>query len=82
MCLLHPSIDLPTDYPQGALYDFIISYIEHVPNFLDALIAYMQEAQIFEYGKIFIDIAEDFFLKPPELVDNKHTGMHALNAEA
>lgn len=69
------------DKPSQALKDFICQYIEHTPVFLDALKGVMLEAEIDEQGGIFIAIAEDFFLNPPELVQD-HSGLVALLDEA
>ena len=78
---LHHTIKIPGDAPEAALAQFITQYIEHVPDFLEALTALMQEAEIYEQGQAFMTIAEDFFISPPELV-NEHTGLVALLDEA
>lgn len=78
---LHPSIALPQDNAVQALLEFVERYIEHVPDFLEALQEFMREANIYDYGKTFIAIAEDFFLQPPELV-REHFGLQALIDEA
>jgi hypothetical protein len=78
---LHPAIDLPKQDPHEVLVEFVTRYIEHVPEFLDALSALMNEAGIYEQGRCFLEIAEDFFIEPPELLA-EHTGMRALIDEA
>ena len=78
---LHTSIHLPTKNPAGALVDFIIRYIEHVPNFIDAISGLTRAAGIYEYSSIFLDMAEEFFVNPPALLSKKD-GLHALMAEA
>lgn len=78
---LHHTIKLPSDAPEQALTDFIRQYIEHVPDFLDALTALMKEAEFYEQGRVFITIAEEFFISPPGLV-SEHTGLVALLDEA
>ena len=78
---LSPIIQLPQNKPAQALKDFICQYIEHTPIFLDALKSVMLEANIYEQGGIFMTIAEDYFLNPPELVQ-EHSGLVALLDEA
>lgn len=74
---LHKAISLPESKPGQALLVFVVRYIEQVPELLDTLAALMREAGIYEGGKVFLDIAEDFFLRPPEMV-REHSGLHAL----
>jgi hypothetical protein len=78
---LHPAISLPEDNAHQVLLEFVTRYIQHVPDFLDALCALMREAGIYDQGKRFVEIAEDFFIEPPELIA-EHSGMHALIDEA
>lgn len=78
---LHHTIKLPNDSPKDVLTQFITQYIEHVPDFLEALTALMQEAEFYEQGQVFMTIAEEFFISPPELV-REHTGLVALLDEA
>ena len=79
---LHRSIILPQDNAEEALLNFLIRYIEHVPDFLQALTELTKNAGIYQFAKGFLDIAEDYFDKPPELVGDHHTGLHALIDEA
>ena len=78
---LHTSIHLPEKNPAGALLDFIIRYIEHVPNFIDAIGGLTLAAGIQEYSSIFLDMAEDYFVNPPAVL-NRQEGLMALMAEA
>lgn len=78
---LHDAIHLPRHRADGVLTDFIFRYIEHVPNFMDALGGLTREAGIHDYASVFLNIAEDFFLAPPEVVATQ-TGLNALLAEA
>lgn len=78
---LHPAICLPSQNPQQVLEQFVTRYIEHVPDFLDALSALMNEAGIYDQVKCLMRIAEDFFVEPPELLA-EHSGMRALIDEA
>ncbi len=78
---LHHSITLPEENPHQALLEFVIRYIEHVPDFIEALVELTQDAGIYDYAKTFIAIAEDYFLKPRELM-NERSGMQLLIDEA
>lgn len=78
---LHRVIRLPLEAPEAALASFITQYIEHVPDFLEALTALMKETGIFDQGKVFLTIAEEFFIAPPELI-SEHTGLIGLLDEA
>ena len=78
---LHFAIQLPEDKPVAALVDFVISYIEHVPDLIDEARATVAAANIQAVAGPFLTLAEDFFLKPPEMVAN-HVGLHELMDEA
>lgn len=78
---LHHAISLPQENPHEALLEFVIRYIEHVPDFIEALTELTREAGIYDYAKTFITIAEDYFLKPLELI-NDRSGMQLLIDEA
>lgn len=78
---MHQAIQLPDENPACTLLQFVTRYIEHVPDFLEALTELMQTAKIYDDGKAFISIAEDFFIQPPEVVQ-QHAGLHALIDEA
>ena len=78
---LHNAIHLPATNPAGALVDFVIRYIEHVPNFIDAIGGMTKAAGVYEYSSIFLDIAEEFFITPPPII-RYHKGLNALMAEA
>jgi hypothetical protein len=69
---LHGAIALPEENPGQALTAFVIGYIEQVPDFLQTLEELMYACGLHEHGRVFITIAEDFFLQPPELI--KHWG--------
>ena len=78
---LHKAIDLPGDDPSSALLRFVEQYIRQVPDMLEALTGAMQDTGTYASCKVFLNIAEDFFLKPPEIVQS-HTGLQALIDEA
>ena len=78
---IHFTIQLPEQGATASLVDFIIAYIEHVPSFIDAARAITREANIQEYAEPFLKLAEDYFLKPPEIVAG-HVGLDELMDEA
>jgi hypothetical protein len=75
--LLHESIQLPKKNAADALMDFVVRYISHVPNFLDAIEGLTKEAGIHNYASTFLHIAEDFFIKPPDVIGT-HSGLESL----
>ena len=79
---LHRTINLPDEKADEVLIDFLTRYIEHVPDFLQALTELTKSAGIYSFAKSFLDIAEDYFEKPPELIGEHHQGLHALIDEA
>ena len=78
---IHFTIQLPEPEATASLVDFIIAYIEHVPSFIDAARAITREANIQEYTEPFLKLAEDYFLKPPEIISG-HVGLDELMDEA
>lgn len=78
---VHVAIQLPEDNPAAALVDFVIAYIENVPSFIDAVRDITQKAKIQDYAEAYLKLAEDYFLKPPEIVAG-HIGLENLMDEA
>ena len=78
---LHRSISLPGDNTTEALVNFLERYINHVPDFLDALIDVSKAAGIYPFISKIIHVAQSFFISPPELL-NDHKGLLALVDEA
>lgn len=78
---LHHAIALPNENPVEALLQFVIRYIDNVPDFLETLDGLMRASGIDRHGRVFLTIAEDFFLQPPELVQHD-CGLKALIDEA
>lgn len=64
---LHRAIALPDSNPVAALRQFIVDYVKHVPDFLQALQHVFDEAGLKAEGQIFLDIAADYFSQPPEM---------------
>ncbi|MEX1033965.1 MAG: hypothetical protein WDZ30_11440 [Cellvibrionaceae bacterium] len=78
---LHGAIQLPPKNAEATLTDFTLRYIDHVPNFIDALAGLTREAGIYDYASIFLNIAQDFFLQPPDAIKPRE-GLTALLHEA
>lgn len=78
---LHHLVSLPAENPEDSLVEFVADYIEHVPDFIEALDELTRSAGIYDYAERFLAMAEDFFINPLELV-SEHSGMHQLIDEA
>lgn len=82
---LPSSIALPgsdsSQQASKALYDLVTRYVEHVPDFLEAIYQMAEQAGIDSDIEPFLQIAEDYFLKPPEVIEG-HRGLDALMDEA
>ncbi|VUD64174.1 hypothetical protein TDB9533_03260 [Thalassocella blandensis] len=78
---LHHAIHLPDEDAAQQLMGFVTSYIERVPDFIQAIQEHCEEAKLEKFSTIFINIIEDYFLSPPELTQ-KHEDLHALIDEA
>jgi hypothetical protein len=83
---LHGAISLlGTDGRPNATPDkllaFVIAYIRHVPDFIEAVNKIGELHNIQAVTTPFLRIIGDFFLSPPELVEG-HTGLDALLDEA
>jgi len=77
---LHPSIRLQED-PVGALQRFATAYIEQVPEVLEAAAAVAESAQLKPRMLPVLNVAEAFFLQPPDL-PAEHRGLVTLLDEA
>lgn len=78
---LHSAISLPEGKEVDTLLQFVIRYIDHVPDFIDALTAIARAANFYHAIEPLITLATDYFLKPPDIVAD-HTGLDALVDEA
>lgn len=78
---VHLAIKLPQKDPAKHLLGFATAYIDHVPDFLEAARAITRSAHIDRLANPFLKLAEDFFLKPPEML-NGHIGLAELLDEA
>jgi hypothetical protein len=78
---VHMAIQLPPADAINSLLEFIIAYIEHVPDFLGAAREVSRDAGIEAYTNPCLKLAEDYFLKPLEIVCD-HVGLDELMDEA
>lgn len=78
---LHTAIKLPKNDPKMALMDFLMRYVDHVPNFIDAIRGITKAAGIYDYTSVFLNLAENFFVEPPREMDDTD-GLLALIGEA
>ena len=63
---LQQRLDIPGPEPVDALLAFIESYIASVPGCLNLVTAVSRRLGFYDYAAPFLNIAEDFFLAPPE----------------
>ncbi len=66
-----------TKAAKKALEQLVVRYVENVPAFLEAIYQITGQACIDGDIEPFLKIAEEFFLKPPDIVDH-HRGLAAL----
>ncbi|MEP3855677.1 MAG: hypothetical protein ABJM39_01385 [Porticoccus sp.] len=78
---LHKSIQLPSENIIPALLNFIIHYIDQVPEFIDAVDAIADECGLIDYIEPVISTAREFFMRPPALVAG-HEGLNSLMGES
>ena len=78
---LHHAIHLPQDDAADLLLEFVTNYIERVPDFVQAIQQHCAEAKLEKFSAIFINIIEDFFISPPEIIQRRED-LHALIDEA
>lgn len=61
---LHHTIELPEDMASETLLKFAVEYIDHIPDFLEALDQASKELDIEAFISPFLSIAEENFLAP------------------
>ena len=66
--LLHNAIKLPQPEAAELLADFVLRYIKHAPDFIEAIRAMAKEAGIYANVEPLLKIASDYFLTPPSIV--------------
>lgn len=79
--LLHSSILLPQDQNLKPLIDFVERYISHVPDFIDAIEQIITEAKIEKDVQPILTVASNYFLSPPDLI-NESSHLLALLDES
>jgi hypothetical protein len=80
---LHDAINIPEKDKVAALMNFVIHYVEHVPDFIEAVSNITNDAGIYDYSDQFITTARNYFLNPPNSVsEHKHSGLIGLLDEA
>ncbi len=78
---IHMAIQLPDNDSVKELVEFVVAYIEQVPDFLEAAIDITRGARLDRQAQPIFKLAEDYFLKPPEIVRD-HVGLDELMDEA
>ena len=78
---LHQTIQLPQGHEVDALKGFITRYIDRVPVFMEAIENIAHEAGIDRYANVCLDVAADYFLSPPDVLEHQ-SGLEALMDEA
>ncbi|MEZ5530628.1 MAG: hypothetical protein R3E57_11980 [Porticoccaceae bacterium] len=78
---LHHAIQLPPQNIVPALLNFIIHYIDHVPEFIDAVDSIADECNLTDHTEPVMQVAKEFFVQPPELI-NGHHGLNGLMDES
>lgn len=78
---LHHSIELPPQHIVPTLLNFIIRYVDHVPEFMEAVESIADEADLNAYIDPVLTITQEFFVHPPTLL-NGCKGLHAIMAQA
>ncbi len=63
---LRKKLVLPQDDPVAALMAFISNYVESVPGCITLVSAVSKRLGFYDYAAPFLNMAEDFFLQPPE----------------
>ena len=78
---LREKLVLPDEEPVSALMGFIVRYVNSVPSCLRLVTAVSKRLGFFEYAAPFLQMAEDFFLAPPDELSGD-SGLEALLDEA
>ncbi|TDG15804.1 hypothetical protein E2F43_06145 [Seongchinamella unica] len=78
---LRQKLLLPEPSPVDALMAFVVSYAGSVPGSISLVTAVSKRLQFFDYAAPFLHMAEDYFLRPPEILPGDG-GLEALLDEA
>lgn len=68
---LHTAIRLPDQTAPQALSDFVVRYIEQVPNCIEAIYDIASDAGILDQVAPLLKVAIDYFLEPLALTENR-----------
>ncbi|MEM6582404.1 MAG: hypothetical protein AAF699_14085 [Pseudomonadota bacterium] len=63
---LRDKLTLPEDDPVAGLIAFIRDYVESVPDCILLVTAVSKHMGFYDYAQPFLDMAEDYFLHPPD----------------
>jgi hypothetical protein len=63
---LRKKLVLPEEDPVAALMAFVSNYVESVPGCLSLVAAVSKRLGFYDYAAPFLNMAEDFFLQPPD----------------
>lgn len=74
-------VKLPDEEALERLYEFVVRYIEQVPDMLEDLHYGAAEAGLQKYVSPILNVVEEFFRSPPEAL-SMHDGLVALMDEA
>ena len=78
---LRKKLVLPEDEPVAALMAFVSNYVESVPGCLSLVAAVSKRLGFYDYAAPFLNMAEDFFLQPPDELPGDD-GLEALLDES
>lgn len=78
---IHRSINLKGHNPQKVLKDFVFTYVDRAPDFMDAAVDIAYKVGLEKHVTPVMKIAEAFFLSPPEQIQ-KQEGFDALLNES
>lgn len=76
------NIALPSSNARQFVIDFLLRYIENLPEFIDTMSAITKAAGIFDFTKTFIAIAEEFHHQHGKATLDHAANVQALVAEA
>ena len=78
---MHSSIKVDDDQSVQKMVNFVIEYVNQVPDLLDALQVAAQDSGLIKCMQPLMDLATEFFTIPPDVV-NSHIGLNAMMDEA
>jgi len=78
---LREKLLLPEEEPLEALINFVVNYTESVPGSLNLVTAISKRQGFHDYAAPFLHMAEDYFLRPPDVLPGEG-GLEAVLDEA